>query len=298
MNTSVAAQPVGIKSFSANTLTIARLTFREASRRRILLAALLLGVLFLIIYGLGYHFILQDLERNFNGRNPVVISQASNFLLMAGMYVVNVLTAMMTVLTSVDTLSGEISSGTIHTLLSKPVRRWEIVLGKWLGFAGMLTLYLILMAGGVLAIVFLRSGYTAPDPLSALALMWLNAVILLSISLLGGTSLSTLANGVLVFGLYGVAFIGGWIEQIGSFIPNASTSQTAINIGILTSLILPSEALWKRAAMEIQSPLMGMIGITPFTSRSYPSNFMILYAVLYLVVIFAWAVRRFSQRDL
>ena len=86
-----------------------------------------------------------------------MINQISNFLLMAGMYVVNFLTAMMTVLTSVDTLSGEISSGTIHTLVSKPVRRWEIVLGKWLGFAGMLTLYLLLMAGGVMLIVYLRS---------------------------------------------------------------------------------------------------------------------------------------------
>jgi len=283
----------------SNTLTIARLTFREASRRRILLAALVLGLLFLGIYGLGYHYIMQDIETSsFTARNRLVISQASNFLVMAGMYVVNILTAMMTVLTSVDTLSGEISSGTMHTLVSKPVRRWEIVLGKWLGFAGMLTLYLLLMGGGVMTIVYLRSGYTAPNPLSAFGLMWLNALILLSISLLGGTSLSTLANGVLVFGLYGVAFIGGWIEQIGTFIPDAASSQTALNVGILTSLLLPSEALWKRAAVEIQSPVMGALGFTPFTSRFYPSDAMIVYALVYLGVILALAVRRFSQRDL
>ena len=66
--------------------------------------------------------------------------------------------------------------------------------------------------------IYLRSGYVANHPLQALALIWLNAILLLSISLLGGAVFSTLANGVLVFGLYGVAFIGGWIEQIGGFL--------------------------------------------------------------------------------
>jgi ABC-type transport system involved in multi-copper enzyme maturation permease subunit len=217
---------------------------------------------------------------------------------MAGMYVVNTLTAMMTVLTSVDTLSGEIGSGTIHTLISKPVRRWEVVAGKWLGFVGMLTLYLLLMGGGVLLTVYLRSGYTAPHPLPALALMWLNALILLSISLLGGTSFSTLANGVLVFGLFGVAFIGGWIEQIGSFMPDPATTRTALNIGVITSLIMPSEALWRAAAHSLQSPLLSMAGITPFTSKYAPSTAMLIYSGLYLLVIFALAIRRFSRRDL
>lgn len=281
-----------------NSITIAKLTFREAARRKILLAALLLGVLFLTIYGLGYHFIIQDVTKSFGEERRFMINQVSNFLLMAGMYVVNMLTAMMTVLTSVDTLSGEIQSGAIQTVVAKPVRRWEIVAGKWLGFAAMLTLYLLLMGGGVMAIVYFRSGYTAPHPLQALSLMWLNAVILLSISLLGGASLSTLANGVLVFGLFGVAFIGGWIEQIGAFMPDPATNQTAMNVGVITSLIMPSEALWKRAAFEIQSPLLTATGVTPFTARYYPSEVMILYSVIYLLIVFALSIRRFNQRDL
>src|SRR5512147_2968263 len=118
---------------------------------------------------------MRDVECGFGSDRRMMVNQVSSFLLMAGMYVVNMLTAMMTVLTSVDTLSGEIASGTIHTLLSKPIRRWEIVLGKWLGFAGMLTLYLLLMAGGVMALIFLDSGYLAPHPWRALVLMWLNS---------------------------------------------------------------------------------------------------------------------------
>ncbi len=282
---------------TVNTFTIARLTFREASRRKILLAALLLGLLFLAIFGLGYHYIMVDFEKNLDERR-LIINEVRNFLLMAGLYVVNALTIMMTVLTSVDTLSGEISSGTMHTLLAKPVRRWEIVLGKWLGFAGMLTLYLLLMGGGIIGLIYLRSAYLPPNPLAALSLLWLNAMLMLSVSFLGGTSLSTLANGVLVFGLYGVAFIGGWIEQVGSFIPDASSSQTAINIGILTSLIMPSEALWKRAAHDLQSPLAAATGFSPFTTKIYPSTLMIVYAAFYVVVVCALAIYRFKKRDL
>ena len=281
-----------------STFTIARLTFLEAARRKILLAALLLGLLFLIIYGLGFHFLIVETEKSVGNNNLLQLNEIRNFLLMAGMFVVNFLTSIMIVLTSVDTLSGEISSGTIQTLASKPIRRWEIVIGKWLGFAGMLTLYLLLMGGGVMVIVFLRTGYTAPHPLRALELIWLNALVLLSFSILGGTTLSTLANGVLVFGLYGIAFLGGWIEQIGSFLPNQAASHTAVNIGIITSLIMPSEALWKRAAHELQSPLVAALGFSPFSSAYYPSLLMVAYAVLYAVIVVTLAVLLFNQRDL
>ncbi|HUV92577.1 MAG TPA: ABC transporter permease [Anaerolineales bacterium] len=281
-----------------STFTIARLTFLEATRRKILLAALLLGLLFLIIYGLGFHFLIVEAEMSVGNNNLLQLNEIRNFLLMAGMFVVNFLTSIMIVLTSVDTLSGEISSGTIQTLASKPIRRWEIVMGKWLGFAGMLTLYLLLMGGGVMVIVFLRTGYTAPHPLRALELIWLNGLVLLSVSILGGTILSTLANGVLVFGLYGIAFLGGWIEQIGSFLPNQAASHTAVNIGIITSLIMPSEALWKRAAHELQSPLVAALGFSPFSSAYYPSLLMVVYAALYTVITLTLAVLLFNQRDL
>jgi len=281
-----------------STFTIARLTFLEAARRKILLAALLLGLLFLIIYGLGFHFIIVEVEKSVGNNNLLQLNEIRNFLLMAGMFVVNFLTSIMIVLTSVDTLSGEISSGTIQTLAAKPIRRWEIVMGKWLGFTGMLTLYLLLMGGGVMGIVFLRTGYTAPHPLRALELIWLNALVLLSVSILGGTILSTLANGVLVFGLYGIAFLGGWIEQIGSFLPDQAASHTAVNIGIITSLIMPSEALWKRAAHELQSPLVAALGFSPFSSAYYPSLLMVMYAVLYTVIALILAVLLFKQRDL
>ena len=240
---------------------------------------------------IGFYEIRKDVILH---SNRLESTEIFNFLLMAGLYAVNFLTLIMAVLTSVDTLSGEIASGTIHTIVSKPLRRWEVVMGKWLGYTGMLTLYLLLMAGGVMAIVYVISGYAAPNMLRGLALLWLNVNIFLSVSLCGGTVLSTLANGVLVFGLYGIAFIGGWIEQFGSLLNN----QTAINIGIISSLLIPSEALWKRMVHEMESPLVGAIGFTPFSSLSTPSLLMVAYAAVYCIVALVLAVRFFNRRDL
>jgi ABC-type transport system involved in multi-copper enzyme maturation permease subunit len=275
------------------TLVITKLTFREAARRKILIAAFLLGLAFLIVYGIGFYYVNQELGVTV-ARNPLENNEVRNFLFMAGMYAVNFLVVIMAVLTSVVTISGEISSGTIQTLVAKPVQRWEIVFGKWLGFVVMLTLYLLFMAGGTIALVFLISGYLAPNIEQSLLFLWLNALLLLSISLMGGAVLSTLANGVLVFGLYGLAFIGGWIEHIGSYINN----QTAINIGIISSLIIPSEALWKRAAHEMSSPLARTIGVSPFSSPSVPSTLMVWYAVGYILVALFLAIRFFNNRDL
>jgi len=269
---------------------IARLTFREAARRWVVWVALALGLLFLVIYAIGFNEIEKDLSRQGN----LVAAEMHNFFLMTGLYVVNFLTSLMTVLTSVDTLSGEISSGTIHTVVSKPVPRWQIVLGKWLGFTAMLSLYLLLMAGGVTLAGYLVADTVLPHLVQGVLLMWLTILILLGVSLLGGTLLSTLANGVMVFGLFGIAFIGGWIEQIGAFL----NSQAAVNVGIVTSLLLPSEAMWRRAAFEMQSPLVAAMGVSPFASQSAPSPVMVGYGVLYLVIVLFLAMQRFTRRDL
>ncbi len=277
------------------TLVIARLTFKEAVRRKIVLGALLMGLAFLATFGLGVYFIRWQAVRDGVEQNVVIRNQMYNFLQLSGLYVVNFLFAAIAVLSSVDTIAGEIASGTIHAVAAKPLRRWEIVLGKWLGLTCLLTLYLALMAGGVYAVGAAVTRYRLPHFARALALMWLNGMLMLSVSLLGGTQLSALANGVVAFALYGLAFIGGWVEQIGSFL----NSQAAVNVGIVSSLLMPSEALWRRAAYEMRSLVVDAVGFSPFTSgTSVPSALMIAYAACYAVAALGLAVWRFQRRDL
>jgi hypothetical protein len=103
-----------------------------------------------------------------------------------------------------------------------------------------------------------------------------------------------LATGATVFGLYGLAFIGGWVEQIGAVFGN----QSAIQVGIVTSLIIPTEALWRRATFEMQSPLTAALQMTPFSTVSVPSTLMILYAFLYLLAALGAAINIFKNRDI
>jgi ABC-type transport system involved in multi-copper enzyme maturation permease subunit len=273
-----------------NIATITWLTFHEAWRRRMVLLALVLGVLFLVVFGVGFWLITSNLELHLSE-----IQRRFNYslLLMAGLYVIHFLTVMLAIFASVDTISGEIASHTIQAIVTKPVRRWQVLLGKWLGYAAMISLYLGLLAGGILAAVYLLAGYWPPNALPGVGLLVLEALVLLSLSLLAGTRLSTLTNGVLLFMLYGLAFIGAWVEQIGALLQ----SRAAVNVGIVTSLAMPVEALWRRAAYLMQPPIMSAIP-SPFSGASPPSAAMVAYAALYAALALGLAMRSFGRRDL
>jgi Cu-processing system permease protein len=103
-----------------------------------------------------------------------------------------------------------------------------------------------------------------------------------------------LTSGVLTLGLHGFAFLGGWIEQFGSL----AQTQRAVDVGVIASVLMPSEALWRRAAYEMQAPLANAMRISPFSTLSVPSMAMVFYAGLYLAIALVIAIRRFSQRDL
>ena len=137
------------------TWIIARLTFREASRRKIALTGFLLGLAFVVLFSVGFFYINQQRLTNTSFPGVIAMDEFFNTLTLAGLYVVNFLIVVMAALVTADTLAGEISTGTIQSLATKPVRRSAIVLGKWLGYAILLLLYVVLMAGGILLSVSL-----------------------------------------------------------------------------------------------------------------------------------------------
>lgn len=271
---------------------MAGVTFREAARKKILWMAAAAGLAFLALFGTGLNYQMKDLAAR--QMNPILLKQVPGAMLMVGLYAIDLLTVVMTVLVSVDTLSGEIASGTIQAVATKPLPRWQIVLGKWLGFAAMMTAYLALLVGGINAITYGMAHVTAHHATQGFALMWLESVLLLSVTFFFGTHYSTLTNGVLALGLVGLAFLGGWIEQIGA----VTNTTSAVNVGIVASILMPSEVLWRRAANAMQSPLAGMLNFTPFSSASLPSATMIAYAGAYAGLALLFAIRSFTRRDL
>ena len=270
---------------------MAGITFREAARKKILWTAFIAGIAFLLVFGIGLHFQVEDFRSTVP---PFLRYQILNSMLMIGLYTVDLLSVVMTTLTSVDTLAGEITSGTIHAIATKPLARWEILIGKWVGFVGMVAVYVAIMFGGTLAEGYWIGGVAAQHPVRGALLIFLECVLALSVTFMFGTWFSTLTNGVIVLGLLGLAFLGGWLEQLSGF----TEGSRLVMVGIVSSLIMPSEAVWRRAAFEMQSPLAGSLQFSPFADISVPSVAMIGYTCIYLVAALAVAIYHFHHRDL
>jgi Cu-processing system permease protein len=271
---------------------MAGITFREAARKKILWTAFIAGIGFLLVFGIGLYFQVSDFQRS--TVPPFLRYQILDSMLMIGLYTVDLLAVVMTTLTSVDTISGEITSGTIHAIATKPIARWQILIGKWVGFAAMVAAYVAIMFGGTIAEGYWIGGVVAQHPVRGLLLIFLECILALTVTCMLGTWFSTLANGVIVLGLLGFAFMGGWLEQLSGF----TEGSRLVMVGIVSSLIMPSEAVWRRAAFEMESPLAGSLQFSPFADISVPSITMIVYTCVYLLVALVIAIHHFQRRDL
>src|SRR5580658_5739745 len=101
-------------------LLMARVTFREAARRRILWIATAAGIVFLAFFWTALHFVIKHTNPQtsaVNFREGIVL------MTMMVLYAGSMMTSLMAVLTCCDTISGEIASGTIHAIATKPVER-------------------------------------------------------------------------------------------------------------------------------------------------------------------------------
>lgn len=277
------------------TLLFARITLREAVRKKMILAVLLLSAIFAGMYAFGYFkfhesFISRPLTR---GSGALGYEAAAGIMVIMGFYVVNFLAGVMAIFGAVGAISAEIETSTFHAVLPKPVRRWEVILGKWLGFAVMLALYVLLMTGAVLLSAWSIGRYLPPNVPGAIMLIVLVSWLLLALTILGSTILSTITNGIVVFMLYGIGLTGGLVEQIGALLNN----EVLKTMAIVASLAVPSDIIYKKAAVLMWPPGAPSVP-TPFTPAVPPSNAMVLYAVLYGVVAIGGAMLIFRRRDL
>lgn len=271
---------------------MARMTWREAARRKILWTALLAAAILLIIFAVALR--LQVVEFGSRAMSPFVRYQVESGMLIVGLYVCDLLAVVMTILTSIDTLAGEISSGTIHAIATKPITRWQILVGKYLGFAAMVVVYVALTFLSTIAVSSAVTGVVPQHAILGAALIVFECLVALGVTFLLGTWFTTLTTGVIALGLQAVAFLGGWLEQVSGF----SQSVHIVTLGVVSSLIMPGESLWRRAAYEMQTPLAGSLSFSPFANVSIPSGVAVAYAGVYLAVVVAVAVSHFHRRDL
>jgi len=288
-------------------LQIARFTLQEAISRRLILAGVVISLGYIGLFALGFHFAYdKSLENTTTTEQRLSLGIAFATLTLFGVYVVNYLASFLALFLSVAAISGEIDSGTLHAVLARPLRRSEFVIGRWLGYAIMIAVYIVAMTGLVLLVARVIAGYEVPDPTPALLLMLLEGILLLTLSLFGSTLVPTLANGVVVFTLLSLAWLAGIIEFVGRLLasaPDSTGSNAMLNIGTAVSLLLPSDALWRGASYYLESPsMLALMGASrtgiPFFSTLPPPPALVIWSLGYVVVVLGGAVLAFKSRDL
>ncbi|HEV8165971.1 MAG TPA: ABC transporter permease subunit, partial [Actinomycetota bacterium] len=231
-------------------LVVARWTVAEAVSRRLVLAAILLSIAFVGLFALAFSILYHRAEADTGNEGELFAVFAATLLTVLGLYAVQFLAAFLALLLSAGAISGEVESGTLHAVLARPLGRGQYLLGRWIASVALVSVYVVVMAGSLLLVARLVAGYQPVDPVRALALLVLETVLLLTAGLLGSSFLPTLANAVVLFSLFGLAWLAGIVEFIGESVSN----QTLANLGVAVSLVFPSDAIWRAASYYLQPP--------------------------------------------
>ena len=263
------------------TWIIARLTFREASRRKIALTGFLLGLAFVLLFSVGFFYINQQRLANMPFQSAIPMDEYLQYH-RAGRPVRGQFFDRGHGRPGYGRYPGGRNFHRHHSISGYQAyapqrdRAGQMAglcdpFGALRGFDGGWD------PGERRAPIRLQP---LPNLLAGLGLMFLAALVVMTITIACSSRFSTMATGGLVIGLYGLAFVGSWVEQMGSL----ANSPAAVQVGIVSSLLMPSEALWRRAAFEMTAPLTRMVSFGPFSSASVPSPAMIIYGGLYLLV--------------
>src|SRR5687768_9651634 len=141
-----------------NVFTVAHLTLVEARRRRIVLAGAVCALAFLLVFSVAVVFAYREMARD--GNVSFIERQGTlTAVMLVGFMAANFLSVMFAILLPIDTLSGEIDSGVMQTLASKPVDRAQIVIGKWGGHLVLALAYLLMVSAGILLTMRVVGGF-------------------------------------------------------------------------------------------------------------------------------------------
>lgn len=283
---------------------MASLSLRESLRKRLVAVLLVLTALFVGFYLYGIHRMYLDFVARPGGLDPVTgelgsalvpVSLAATF----GMHLVTFLGSLMAVLSTVGSVSADVESGVVQSVVARPVSRAELVAGRWLGFSAVNVGYVLLVSVVMLGGVYLITGFLPPNPAVGIALMLLSILLITALTVLGSTLFTTLANGIGVFILYGVGIAGGILNSLGAFV-NSPVMQTLSRVA---NTLMPTNELWLGASYYLQDPeVSALLQLspmpTPFFSSEPMSAGMLLWAIGLTVLAVLGAMWNFSRRDL
>ena len=278
---------------------IARLGLQEAVRRRVFVIVALLTVAYLVLYGLGTWQAFKEVNAkagSLRGIEPGIIVGAT--LLGLNMFGTLFLGTILAVFLTLGTVRGDAERGLLQPLLVRPVPRRTLLLARFASASLVCGAYVIAVFL-IAAVITWSFGGWWPDRIVEPALSLAGSIaILCALSLAGSVFLSSTANGIAVFMVFGAGLVAGLLGQIGE----AIHSDTLSDVAATANWILPFEALYQSALGAITSDTFGVtriaIDLGPFGGAEDFGPLLWPWALVYLGLIGALALRAFARRDL
>jgi ABC-type transport system involved in multi-copper enzyme maturation permease subunit len=282
-------------------LAIAILTIREVLRRRIVWVLVGLSVASVTLVGWGVERLvsLARVEGLQSFELQVGVSQV--LILIAFMF--SFVLAMSAAFLAAPAIASDVESGTVLAMLARPLRRAELVIGRWLGLAVIVIGYTVLSGVLAISIVSVISGYSPPEPHVAIAYLAFQAVAVLTLALTLGTRLPGIAAGAVTVVVFGLAWFAGVLGNIA-----VAFDAVALAGGTdLVRILVPTDGLWRGVIYGLEPPLVIMLAAgrnsqalesSPFFAPHPPPIEFVAWSVAWVVIVLALGVALFSRRQL
>ena len=283
-------------------LVVARLTVQEASRRRLLLALVIMTLLVVGFSAWGFNKITTVTRSDGTVLPAQQVTLITSQLLIVVTFVYSGVLALSAAVVAGPLISSEVESGLLLSMLARPMRRSEVVIGKWLGLAVLVAIYAAGSALLEIGAVDWATGYVPPHPIELVLFVGTEGLALLSLGLLLSTRLSGITGGVIALVAWLMGWIGGVVGDIGVGLQN----QAIENVGTISHLILPTDGLWRGAvyAMEPDAILVtlraaGTIGrANPFAAVDPPPIEFLAWVVVWFAIMLGLSIWSFRTREI
>ena len=280
-------------------LTIAGYAMREAMRRRVFAVVLVLTAISGVLYVVGTNFAFDHVRPGETG--PFGIDEheivgATIFGL--AMFLTLFLGSVLAIFLTHGVVRGDAERGLLQPLVVRPIGRGTLLLSRFLGAAGVSIVYVL----GVYFAAMLITGLTGrwwPDRIAWPGVeLAIGVVIVVALSLLGSVFLSSTANGIAVFMLFGAGLVAGLLGTIG----HALNSHAVKHASSIAAHVLPFEGLYQDALRMITERASGLTGfllqLGPFGGAYVHGWGIRVWAVVYLVLVLVAGVTAFGRRNL
>jgi Cu-processing system permease protein len=278
--------------------TIAGYALREALRRRVLTVVVVLTVAFLALFWLGVREAFDESE----GLSAVPDLEEQTLvgatLVGLAMFVTLFLGTVLAVFLTLSAVRGDAERGLLQPIVVRPIGRTTLLVARFAAASAVCVVYVELVFAAAVLITCATGDWWPTNPELVGLGLGAAVVIVVAISLLGSTVLSTTANGIAVFMVFGAGLAAGLLGQVGE----ALGSDTLNDIASIASWALPFEALYQSALHSLTEDITGVTGVAvslgPFGGAQEASSLLWLFAIAYVVVVGAVADLIFRRSDL